>query len=95
MTVLTPLQLTQAGFNQDQIDYWVENQRPILKAAGFTDFEINDAFKIKSKKPILNSDFDENEANISTEDKSPFPDGELKLEKERIKDAEKTDQINR
>jgi hypothetical protein len=53
MTVLTALQLTQAGFNQDQIDYWIENQRPILKAAGFTDFEINDAFKIKPKKPIL------------------------------------------
>ena len=53
MTVLTPLQLTQAGFNQDQIAYWIENQRPILKAAGFTDFEINDAFKIKPKKPIL------------------------------------------
>ena len=86
MTVLTPLQLTQAGFNQDQIVYWIENQRPILKAAGFTDFEINDAFKIKSKKPILNSDFDENEVNISTEHKAPFPDGELKLEKERIKD---------
>jgi hypothetical protein len=55
MTVLTPLQLTQAGFNKDQIAYWIENQRPILKAAGFTDFEINDAFKIKPKKPILNS----------------------------------------
>ena len=93
MTVLTPLQLTQAGFNQDQIAYWIENQRPILKAAGFTDFEINDAFKIKPKKPILNSDFDDNEANISTEHKAPFPDGELKLEKEKIKDAEKTEQI--
>ena len=93
MTVLTPLQLTQAGFNQDKIAYWIENQRPILKAAGFTDFEINDAFKIKPKKPILNSDFDENEVNISTEHKAPFPDGELKLEKERIKDAEKTEQI--
>jgi len=93
MTVLTPLQLSQAGFNKDQIAYWIENQRPILKAAGFTDFEINDTFKIKPKKPILNSDFDESETNISIEHKAPFPDGELKLDKERIKDAEKTDQI--
>ena len=93
MTVLTPLQLSRAGFNRDQIAYWIENQRPILKAAGFTDFEINDAFKIKPKKPILNSDFDESEADSSEINKAPFPDGELKLDKDKIKDAEKTDKI--
>ena len=37
--MITTLQLKNAGFNDDQITYWVDQQRPFLKKAGFSDTE--------------------------------------------------------
>lgn len=66
---LTLLQLKQAGFDDDSIASLLEQQRPTLKAAGFSDFQINKSlglrpkstfapeedFTIADQKPIDNS----------------------------------------
>lgn len=66
---LTLLQLKQAGFDDDSIASLLEQQRPTLKAAGFSDFQINKSlglrpkstfapeedFTIAEQKPIDNS----------------------------------------
>ena len=40
----TPLMLKQAGFNDTQVVDWIDNQRQYLKTAGFSDFDINEAY---------------------------------------------------
>ena len=47
---LTALQLRQAGFDEDTVLSFVENQRPILKKAGFSDYDINKEFGIQPIK---------------------------------------------
>jgi hypothetical protein len=46
MAQLTALQLYQAGFSEDQILGFINDQRQALKAAGFTDIEINTHYGI-------------------------------------------------
>ena len=45
--MITTLQLKNAGFNDDQITYWVDQQRPFLKKAGFSDMEINKHYGLR------------------------------------------------
>jgi len=45
---ITTLQLKQAGFRDDDIISFVDLQRPLLKSAGFSDYEIYSAFGIKN-----------------------------------------------
>ena len=47
MARLSVVDLARAGFNEDQILGFIEDQRKSLKAAGFSDLEINDHFGIK------------------------------------------------
>ena len=56
---LTALQLRQAGFDEDTVLSFVENQRPILKKAGFSDFEINKEFGIQpiKSKSLISEDY--------------------------------------
>ena len=46
MAQLTALQLYQAGFSESQILGFINDQRKALKAAGFTDIEINEHYGI-------------------------------------------------
>ena len=46
MAQLTALQLYQAGFSESQILGFINDQRKSLKAAGFTDIEINEHYGI-------------------------------------------------
>ena len=48
--MITTLQLKNAGFNDDQITYWVDQQRPFLKKAGFSDMEINKHYGLRINK---------------------------------------------
>ena len=47
MNRLTPLMLSQAGFDQESIINFINQQRPLLKYAGFSDMEINEAYGVK------------------------------------------------
>ena len=57
-TRFTPLMLKQAGFNDTQVVDWIDNQRQYLKTAGFSDFDINEAYGLKqtSSKAITSKD---------------------------------------
>ena len=44
MTQFTPLMLSNAGFSNNEINSWIDNQRKYLKVAGFSDFDINNAY---------------------------------------------------
>ena len=44
MTQFTPLMLSNAGFSNNEINSWIDNQRKYLKLAGFSDFDINNAY---------------------------------------------------
>jgi len=46
MAQFTPLMLSNAGFSNDEILSWVNEQRKYLKIAGFSDFDINNAYGI-------------------------------------------------
>ena len=50
--------LKQAGFNDTQIVDWIDNQRQYLKTAGFSDFDINEAYGLKQQnsKAITSKD---------------------------------------
>ena len=52
MVTITPLHLKQAGFSDETIIKWVDNQRPLLNKAGFSDMEINNAYGLR----VINSD---------------------------------------
>ena len=54
----TPLMLKQAGFNDTQVVDWIDNQRQYLKTAGFSDFDINEAYGLKQQnsKAITSKD---------------------------------------
>ena len=58
---LTATQLRQAGFDEDTILSLIEDQRPILKQAGFSDVEINKEFGIAptNSQSLLNEDMQE------------------------------------
>ena len=58
---LTATQLRQAGFDEETILGLIENQRPILKQAGFSDVEINKEFGIAPthSNSLLNEDMQE------------------------------------
>ena len=58
---LTATQLRQAGFDEETILGLIENQRPILKQAGFSDVEINKEFGIAQthSNSLLNEDMQE------------------------------------
>ena len=45
--MITSLQLRNAGFSEDQITYWVDQQRGTLKKAGFSDMEINKEYGLR------------------------------------------------
>ena len=48
--MITSLQLKNAGFNDDQITHWVDQQRGMLKKAGYSDMEINKAYGLRINK---------------------------------------------
>jgi hypothetical protein len=52
MVTITPLHLKQAGFSDETITKWINTQRPLLKKAGFSDMEINNAYGLR----VINSD---------------------------------------
>ncbi len=58
---LTATQLRQAGFDEETILSLIEDQRPILKQAGFSDVEINKEFGIAPthSNSLLNEDMQE------------------------------------
>lgn len=58
---LTATQLRQAGFDEETILSLIEDQRPILKQAGFSDVEINKEFGIAQthSNSLLNEDMQE------------------------------------
>ncbi len=52
MARLSVVDLARAGFNEDQILGFIEDQRKSLKAAGFSDLEINDHFGLKQTNSV-------------------------------------------
>ena len=72
--ILTPLQLRQAGFSDEAIIHWVNNQRPLLKEAGFSDMEINESYGLTVGKSdmLVNGELEIGEKLLEVEDKEPF-----------------------
>ena len=62
----TPLMLKQAGFNDTQVVDWIDNQRQYLKTAGFSDFDINEAYGLKQQnsKAITSKDMSSSVSDV-------------------------------
>ena len=62
----TPLMLKQAGFNDQQVVDWIDNQRQYLKTAGFSDFDINEAYGLKQQnsKAITSKDMSSSVSDV-------------------------------
>ena len=68
--ILTPLELRQAGFSDEAIIHWVNNQRPLLKEAGFSDMEINESYGLTVGKSdmLVNGELEIGEKLLEVED---------------------------
>jgi len=95
-TLLTTLQLKQAGFSDDAIVHWVNNQRPLLKNAGFSDMEINNAYGIKpTDLGSINTEIMNNESNVSINENTVHTDGVTSLNNKNTVGKDKSiDTIN-
>ena len=64
--MITSLQLRNAGFNEDQITHWVDQQRGTLKKAGFSDMEINKEYGLRvNQTDALNNIVNDTDTSLS------------------------------
>ena len=93
MVTLTPLHLKQAGFSDDSIIHWINNQRPLLKKAGFSDMEINNTYGLKVlNSDLLTSDDMDVDASLLVDQKDEVHKTDVsKLNEKNTADTEKSD----
>jgi len=95
MVTLTPLHLKQAGFSDDAIIHWVNNQRPMLKKAGFSDMEINKTYGLKEvKSNILNdNDMNVDASLLNNQNTEPFDDNVNKINKDNVSNSDTSQSV--
>lgn len=64
MATLTATELRQAGFSDEDIELLIEDQRPLLNQAGFSNNQINKFYGIRPKKSTV---FSEEDMTITTD----------------------------